>query len=148
VFIWRTHLRLSAMTTGQKLSLTRKDVTPTDYYGRMSPSVRVVLVLLGAWSPDTTRALPIFGIVHARASGDSLEGWPSKYSPLPLASLRRVPVSDTVDSATWFRWWLPPTLSRSLRFPAWRRDNIQVNPSLPPDCWITTSPVGPFLGPT
>jgi hypothetical protein len=29
------------------------DVTPTDYYDRMPPSVRVVLVLLGAWSPNT-----------------------------------------------------------------------------------------------
>ena len=75
------------------------DVTPTDYYDRMSPSVRVVLLLLGALSPNTTGALPIFGVVHARASGDSLEGSPSKYSPLPLTSLRRVPVFSLVHSA-------------------------------------------------
>lgn len=75
------------------------DVTPTDYYGRMPPSVRVVLLLLGALSPNTNGALPIFGIVHARASGDSLEGYPSKYSPLPLTSLRKVPVFNLVHSA-------------------------------------------------
>ena len=76
------------------------DVTPTDYYDRMPPPVRVVLVLLGASSPDTARALPIFGIVHARAFGDSLRRWPRKYSPLPLTSLRRVPVFSLVYSAT------------------------------------------------
>ena len=69
-----------------------QDVTPGEYYDRMSPPVRVVLLLLGALSLDTAEALPLFGIVHARASGDSLEGWPSKYSPLPLPSLGRVPV--------------------------------------------------------
>jgi hypothetical protein len=74
-------------------------VIPTDYYDRMLPSVRVVLLLLGAWSPDPTGALPIFGIVHARASGDSLEGWPSKYSPLPLPSLGKVPVFTLADSS-------------------------------------------------
>ncbi len=76
------------------------DVTPTDYYDRMPPPVRVVLLLLGALSPDTTGALPIFGVVHARASGDSLEGYPSKYSPLPLPSLGRVPVFNIVHSTT------------------------------------------------
>ena len=73
------------------------DVSPTDYYDRMPPPVRVVLVLLGALSPDITRALPIFGIVHARASGDSLWSWPQRYSPLPFASLRRVPTFTIED---------------------------------------------------
>ena len=73
-------------------------VIPTDYYDRMPPSVRVVLLLLGAWSPVTAGALPIFGVVHARAFGDSLEGYPSTYSPLPLTSLGRVPTFTIEDS--------------------------------------------------
>ena len=75
------------------------DVTPTDYYGRMPPSVRVVLLLLGAWSPASTGALPIFGIVHARAFGDSPWSWPQRYSPLPLTSLERVPTFTIEDSS-------------------------------------------------
>jgi hypothetical protein len=50
-----------------------QDVTPGKYYDRMPPPVRVVLLLLGALSPDNDGALPLFGIVHARTSGDSLE---------------------------------------------------------------------------
>ena len=102
------------------------DVTPTDYYDRMPPSVRVVLLLLSALSPDTTGALPIFGVVHARASGDSLEGYPSKYSPLPLASLRRVPVFSTMDSATSLRWWLASILYRSRRLPTWIEGTLRL----------------------
>ena len=85
----------------------------------MPPPVRVVLLLLGALSPDNDGALPVFGIVHARASGDSLESWPSKYSPLPFTSLRRVPVFSTMNSATSRRWWLAAIPYRSQRHPAW-----------------------------
>ena len=76
-----------------------QDVIPGEYYDRMSPPVRVVLLLLGALSPGLARALPLFGIVHARASGDSPEGWPSRYSPLPFPSLGRVPVFTLADSS-------------------------------------------------
>jgi hypothetical protein len=114
------------------------DVIPTDYYGRMPPSVQMVLLPTWRLVPWTFQGASHFRYcLHLRASGDSHQGWPWRYSPLPLASLRRVPVSDTVDSTTWGRWWLPLTPCRSLRFPAWRRGMVQVHPSLPPDRWAT-----------
>jgi len=114
------------------------DVTPPDYYDRMPPSVRVVLVLLGAWSPETNGALPLFGIVHARASEDSPERCPSRYSPLPLPSLGRVPVFSTMDSATSLRWWLAAIPYRSPRLSAWMEGTLRLTSLGLPACpWNT-----------
>ena len=41
------------------------------------------------------------------------------YSPLSLASRARLPVSPTMDSATWGRWWFAAHPNRALRLPAW-----------------------------
>jgi hypothetical protein len=46
-------------------------------------------------------------------------GSPRVYSPLSLASRVRLPVSPTMDSATWFRWWFAAHPNRALRLPAW-----------------------------
>jgi hypothetical protein len=40
------------------------------------------------------------------------------YSPLSLASRARLPVSPTMDSATWGRWWFAAHPNRALRLPA------------------------------
>ena len=47
-------------------------------------------------------------------------GSPLVYSPLSFTSRARFPVSPTMDSATWFRWWFAAHPNRSLRLPAWR----------------------------
>ena len=41
------------------------------------------------------------------------------YSPLSFASRARLPVSSTMDSPTWFRWWFAAHPNRALRLPAW-----------------------------
>ena len=41
------------------------------------------------------------------------------YSPLSLASRARLPVSPTMVSPTWFRWWFAAHPNRALRLPAW-----------------------------
>jgi hypothetical protein len=46
-------------------------------------------------------------------------GSPLAYSPLSLASRARLPVSPTMDSATWGRWWFAAHPNRALRLPAW-----------------------------
>lgn len=48
-------------------------------------------------------------------------GSPLTYSPLPLASRARLPVSSPMDSATWVRWWFAAIPYRALRLPAWNR---------------------------
>jgi hypothetical protein len=42
------------------------------------------------------------------------------YSPLSFASRTRFPVSPTMGSPTWGRWWFAAHPNRSLRLPAWR----------------------------
>jgi hypothetical protein len=46
-------------------------------------------------------------------------GSPLAYSPLSLASRARLPVSPTMDSVTWVRWWFAAHPNRALRLPAW-----------------------------
>ena len=46
-------------------------------------------------------------------------GSPRAYSPLSLASRARLPVSPTMDSAMWGRWWFAAHPNRALRLPAW-----------------------------
>lgn len=46
-------------------------------------------------------------------------GSPRAYSPLSFTSRARFPVSPTMDSPTWFRWWFAAHPNRSLRLPAW-----------------------------
>jgi hypothetical protein len=46
-------------------------------------------------------------------------GSPRAYSPLSLASRVRLPVSPTMDSPTWFRWWFAAHPNCALRLPAW-----------------------------
>jgi hypothetical protein len=46
-------------------------------------------------------------------------GSPRAYSPLSLAARVRLPVSPTMDSPTWFRWWFAAHPNRALRLPAW-----------------------------
>ena len=77
-----------------------QDVTPGEYYDRMPPSVQMVLLPTWRIVPRMTRsASPFRYCLHLRASGDSLRSWPRRYSPLPLTSLRRVPVFSLVHSA-------------------------------------------------
>ena len=45
-------------------------------------------------------------------------GSPRAYSPLSLASRARLPVSPTMDSAMWGRWWFAAHPNRALRLPA------------------------------
>jgi hypothetical protein len=45
-------------------------------------------------------------------------GSPPAYSPLSFASRARFPVSPTMDSAMWGRWWFAAHPNRSLRLPA------------------------------
>jgi hypothetical protein len=92
----------------------------------------------------TTGALPIFGVVHARASGDSLEGYPSKYSPLPFTSLGRVPVFSTTDSTTSLRWWLAVIPFRQRRFPAWIEGILRLTSIGLPACPCNTRCRLPF----
>ena len=46
-----------------------------------------------------------FGVCSASGLGGFGSGSPLAYSPLSLASRARLPVSPTMDSATWGRWW-------------------------------------------
>jgi hypothetical protein len=46
-------------------------------------------------------------------------GSPLVYSPLSFTSRARFPVSPTMDSATWLRWWFAAHPNRALRLPAW-----------------------------
>jgi hypothetical protein len=48
-------------------------------------------------------------------------GSPLAYSPPSLASRARLPVSPTMDSPTWFRWWFAAIPDRALRLPARNR---------------------------
>jgi hypothetical protein len=112
-----------------------QDVTPGEYYDRMSPSVQVVLLPTWRLVPRPGQGASLFRYcLHLRASGDSLRRWPRRYSPLPLTSLRRVPVFSTMDSATSLRWWFAAIPYRSLRHPAWIEGTFRLTSISLPAC--------------
>ena len=72
-----------------------------------------------------------FGLCSRSGIWGFISRFPPRLPSLPLSSRGEVPVSDTVDSATWVRRGLPVVLCRARRFPAWRRGTVQVYPVLP-----------------
>jgi hypothetical protein len=94
----------------------RWGVTPTSTPADPPPHIRRVLVPTWRFSPRGRfpfRALFRLGLWRIQL------GSPLAYSPLSLASRARLPVSPTMDSATWGRWWFAAHPNRALRRPAW-----------------------------
>jgi hypothetical protein len=93
----------------------RWGVTPTSTPTDPPPRIRRVLVPTRRFS--LTGRFPFRGLFR-------LGPWrvrprsPLAYSPLSFTSRARVPVSPTMDSPTWFRWWFAAHPNRALRLPA------------------------------
>jgi len=95
----------------------RWGLTPTSTPTDPPPRIRQLFVPTWRFSPQGRfpfRGLFWLGPWRVRL-GSSLA-----YSPLSFASRARFPVSPTMDSATWGRWWFAAHPNRSLRLPAWR----------------------------
>ena len=91
-------------------------VTPTSTTTDPPPRIRQLFVPTWRFSPQGRfpfRGLFWLGPWRVRL-GSALA-----YSPLSFASRARFPVSPTMDSATWGRWWFAAHPNRALRLPAW-----------------------------
>jgi hypothetical protein len=87
-----------------------------EYYHRSATSHTPGFGPYSALFPS--RALPISGFVPARALEGSASVSPGLLTallPIPC----KVPVSPTMDSTTWGRWWFAAHPNRALRLPAW-----------------------------
>ena len=91
-------------------------VTPTSTTTDPPPRIRRVLV--PTWRFPLTGRFP-FRALFRLGLRRVQPGSPLAYSPLSFASRARFPVSPTMDSATWFRWWFAAHPNRALRLPAW-----------------------------
>jgi len=94
----------------------RWGATPTSTTTDPPPHIR--RVLFPTWRFSLTGRFPfrdLFRLGFRRVQ----PGSPPAYSPLSFASRARVPVSPTMDSPTWFRWWFAAHPNRALRLPAW-----------------------------
>ena len=94
----------------------RWGVTPTSTPADPPPRIRRVLVPTCRFS--LTGRFP-FRVLFRLGLRRVQPGSPLTYSPLSFASRARFPVSPTMDSATWSRWWFAAHPNRSLRLPAW-----------------------------
>ena len=95
----------------------RWGLTPTSTPTDPPPRIRQLFVPTWCFSPQGRfpfRGLFWLGPWRVRL-GSSLA-----YSPLSFASRARFPVSPTMDSATWGRWWFAAHPNHTLRLLAWR----------------------------
>ena len=95
----------------------RWGVTPTSTTTDPPPRIRQVFFPTWRFSPGGRfpfRALFRLGLWRVQP------GSPPASSPLSFASRARFPVSQTMDSTTWGRWWFAAHPNRALRLPAWR----------------------------
>src|SRR5215831_13004319 len=91
-------------------------VTPTSTIADPPPRIRRVLA--PTWRFSLIGRFPfraLFRLGLWRVQPGSL----LTYSPLSFTSRARVPVSPTMDSPTWLRWWFAAHPNRALRLPAW-----------------------------
>ena len=95
------------------------DVTPTSTTTDPPPHLRRVLMPYLALCPHNGR-FPFPVLSPPRALEDSSRCYHPDYSTLSLTSRARLPVSLTMDSTTWGRWWFAAHPNRALRLPAWR----------------------------
>ena len=86
--------------------------TPTD------PPPRIRRVLVPPWRVSPGGRFP-FRDLFRLGPRRIRPGSPLVYSPLSFTSRARPPVSPTMDSATWGRWWCAAHPNRALRLPAW-----------------------------
>ena len=94
----------------------RWGVTPTSTPADPPPRIRRVLV--PTWRFSLTGRFPFRGLFRLGLRRIR-PGSPLAYSPLSLASRARLPMSPTMDSTTWGRWWFAAHPNRALRLPAW-----------------------------